>query len=380
MLDAPPEVAEQYRESVVIPALEAFEVSAPPLIAAELTTVLDDLIAGSDLPAVGVTVFTGSQILETAVAGVRRTGDATPVELTDKFSIGSNAKAMTATLVATYVDEGVVTWDTTVADIFDGALPEIHGDYADATLRQLLSHTAGINDELVSAAFVSFVDFDLSLTEQRLGLTEMTVTRPRDHAVGNYMYSNFGYTIVGAMLEELTGSPWEELVQTRVFDRLGMNSCGFYAPGTPGEVDQPWGHFDAIGGEAVDPGHAAAELPHVIAPAGLVHCNMADWATFLQSQLRGFRGSDSEIISPEAFVALQTPQAGSDYALGWVTNPYPKGPDVLYHQGSNLRFTAEVWLVPSENWGLLTVTNVGDALSEPLAKVGLDLFARRSSR
>ena len=276
---------------------------------AELGTVLDDLIAGTVLPAVGVTVFDGNQILETAVTGVRRRGDPTPVELTDKFSIGSNAKAMTATLVATYLDEGVISWETTVAEVYSDALPNLDNALAQVTFRQLLSHTSGLYDEL---AFLPLqeIDEDRPIIEQRFEVARISLTRPGQHPAGQYLYSNVGYTLVGAMLEELTGTPFEELVQARVFDALGMDSCGFYAPGTPGEVDQPWGHLDERGGEPIDPGHPESDFPHVLAPAGLVHCNMADWTLFLQSQLRGFQGSEGEIISPEAFVTLQNTAGG----------------------------------------------------------------------
>ena len=104
---------------------------------------------------------------------------------------------------------------------------------------------------------------------------------------------------------------------------------------------------------------------------------MADWTLFLQSQLRGFQGGEGEIISPEAFVALQTPPEGSDYALGWVTIPDPNGLVTMYHQGSNDRFTAEIWLIPAKNRGLLTVTNVGDGIATPpLQQVSQAMFAR----
>ena len=129
-LETPPHLADQYAGAVGIPALEAFKVSedsislaGTPPDGSELATLLDDLIAGTKLPAVGVTVFDGNQIIETAVAGVRRRGDPTLVELTDKFSIGSNAKAMTATLVATFVDEGLISWETTVAEVYADVFP-----------------------------------------------------------------------------------------------------------------------------------------------------------------------------------------------------------------------------------------------------------------
>ena len=375
-LQSPATLVEEYAESVLLPALEAFETGEiadswrilDDLDPADgdLQDLLDELIARTDLPALGVTVFDGETIIETAVSGVRRRGDPTPVEPTDLFHIGSNTKAMTATLGATFVDEGVISWETTVEEIFGDVFPDLDEGLAQVTFRQLLSHTAGFDVLEDERTFLPLLgtDDDLPVTERRFEIAETSLTQPAPHPAGRYEYSNVGYTIVGAMLEELTGTSWEDLVQTRLFDVLGMRSCGFYAPGAPGEVDQPWGHFDERGGEAIDPGDPNAELPHALAPAGLVHCSMSDWALFLQSQLRGFQGSATEIISPEAFVALQTPAESSDYALGWVAVEAPLG-FVITHNGSNQRFTSDVLLVPGENWGALVVTNLGAGMAAP---------------
>ncbi len=367
-LHASPTLIEEYVESVLLPALDAFSVDeiadthvVPPN--SDLQELLEALVAGSDLPALGVTVFDGERIIEASIIGVRRSGDPTPVEATDLFHIGSNTKAMTATLVATYVDEGVISWETTVEDIVGDEMSDLDDGLAQVTLRKLLSHTSGLDDEKAFAA-LSGIDDGVPVTEQRLEVATITLAQPAHHPAGEYMYSNVGYTIVGAMLEEITGASWEELIEARVFEVLGMDSCGFYAPGTPGEVDQPWGHADEREGQPLDPGDREADLPKAIAPAGLVHCNMSDWAIFLQSQLRGFQGSDTELISPDAFVALQTPADGSDYALGWGTIDAPNGL-VLTHNGSNHRFTSEAWLVPGEDLGVLVVTNLGVEMASP---------------
>ncbi len=378
-LHAPPTLVAEYLESVLLPALEAFEVGeiADTYDPADgdIQELLEDLIAGTELPALGVMVFDGEQIIESAVAGVRRRGEPTLVEPTDLFHIGSNTKAMTATLVATYVDDGLISWETTVEDVFGSSLPDLDEVLAQVTFRQLLSHTAGLNDE-EGFPPLGGIDDDRPVTEQRFEGAAITVTRPPHHPPGRYLYSNLGYTIVGAMLEELTGTPWEELVRARIFDALGMESCGFYAPGTPGELDQPWGHLDERGGQPVDPGDPEADLPQVIAPAGLVHCSMSDWALFLQSQLRGFQGSDAELISPDAFVALRTPPEGSQYALGWEAIEAPKGL-VITHDGSNHRFTSTAVLVPAENWGALVVTNLGKGWAFPTVGATVEAMISR---
>ena len=354
-----------------------------PLVATverrELGQLLDQLIDDTRLPAVGATIFTADHIIETDVAGVRRTGDPTPVEISDKFSIGSNAKAMTATLVATFVDDGAIGWDTTIGDIYGETIPDMDQTWAALTLHQLLTHTAGIDDEALFSQLMN-LDTDRPVTEQRRDAVTTITATALQRPPGDFAYSNIGYTIAGAIVEELTGTSWEDVIRTRVFDPLGMDSCGFFAPGTPGEVDQPWGHLDELDGLPMDPGDPDADLPAVLAPVGLIHCNMADWVRFLQSQLRGFQGSTTEFISAASLRAIQTPAQGSDYALGWLVAPGPGGAVTFYHHGSNHRFTAEVWLDPAADWGLITVTNIGETIADPpLATIDQAMFNRRNT-
>ena len=44
------------------------------------------------------------------------------------------------------------------------------------------------------------------------------------------------------MLEKITGKAYEALVNEKLFEPLHMDTAGFGPPGTPGQVDQPWGH------------------------------------------------------------------------------------------------------------------------------------------
>src|SRR5690606_14906599 len=84
------------------------------------------------------------------------------------------------------------------------------------------------------------------------------------------IYSNQGYAIAGVMLEKASGQTWEGLMQTMLFDPLGMTSAGFGAPATPGKVDQPWGHEPGLFGQKPVPPGPRADNPLAIAPAGAV--------------------------------------------------------------------------------------------------------------
>ncbi|MEL7239630.1 MAG: serine hydrolase domain-containing protein, partial [Planctomycetota bacterium] len=96
----------------------------------------------ADVPALGVAVFSDGQ-QRVFVAGSRPDNDAGEIERDDAFHIGSCTKAMTATLAAKYVEEGKLNWTTTLAEAVP-AVADDAGPLGDATLKQLLSHTAGL--------------------------------------------------------------------------------------------------------------------------------------------------------------------------------------------------------------------------------------------
>src|SRR5215204_6169241 len=89
-------------------------------------------------------VLRGERIIAQGVAGVRKSGTAERITIADQFHLGSNTKAMTATLVAMLVEEGRLNWTTTLGEVFAGAVKPMHPAWQKVTLRQVLAHRAGL--------------------------------------------------------------------------------------------------------------------------------------------------------------------------------------------------------------------------------------------
>jgi hypothetical protein len=136
-----------------------------------------------------------------------------------------------------------------------------------------------------------------------------------------------------------------------------MGSAGFGGVGTPGRLDQPWGH--GADGRPVSNYGPDADNPPVLGPAGRVHCTLADWAKFIADVLRGARG-EKALLDPATYRVLLTPPAGGDYAFGWLVADRDWGGGmVLTHTGSNTMNLAVAWLAPLRNFAVLVVTNQG---------------------
>ena len=93
-------------------------------------------------PALAVGIIQGDEMVAWGASGFRAAGDETPVSLNDKWHMGSNTKAMTAHLVAILVQEGVLRWDTTVAEVYSDLNPP--EGWSDVSILDLCRHRSGI--------------------------------------------------------------------------------------------------------------------------------------------------------------------------------------------------------------------------------------------
>jgi CubicO group peptidase (beta-lactamase class C family) len=160
--------------------------------------------------------------------------------------------------------------------------------------------------------------------------------------------------ILGAILEEKTGQAWEELIQRQLFKPLGMTTAGFGPPGTPGKVDQPWGHVIKNGKlEPLQFDNAA-----LMNPAGRVHCSISDWGKFVSLYLDP-EHSGPRILTAQTIRELTTPGQVGTYAGGWiVTKRSWAGGMTLTHAGSNTMWYCVVWAAPNRHFAVLSATNV----------------------
>jgi CubicO group peptidase (beta-lactamase class C family) len=162
------------------------------------------------------------------------------------------------------------------------------------------------------------------------------------------------------MIERVAKRPWEDLMREEIFKPLHMDSAGFGAPATPGQIDQPWGHHTEGDTLKPVPGGPNADNPPSIGPAGTVHCSLKDWAKFAEVHAEGEEHGWGN-LSPEYFVKLHTPPPGQDYAMGWgVASRSWAGGTALNHQGSNTSFFVDVWIAPKKHTVFLSATNAAN--------------------
>ncbi len=326
------------------------------------TRMLETIRVKHKLPALAAAVVVDGRIVMTNAVGFRRIGGEESVTVDDKFHLGSVTKSMTATVAAMLVEQGRISWTSTIGEAFSEFRTEIHPAYLGVTLEQLLSHRGGAPGDAPGDLWGKAWAAKGTPAEQRLAFVKGILARKPEAEPGTkYIYSNQGYAIAGVMLEKATGKSWEDLLRSKLFEPLGMTTAGFGAPASLGKVDQPWGHTKAplAGVEAVPPG-PRADNPLAISPAGAVHCSVGDLAKYAVFHMAGERG-ESQLLTEASFRKLHTAVAdNNNYALGWAVEnrPWANG-RALVHSGSNTMFYVVVWLAPEKNCAVIVASNIG---------------------
>src|SRR5688572_16040657 len=125
--------------SLVAMAGSRVAVSAP----SDLAAALEKIRVDAKLPALAAISIRDGKVSEQAAVGFRRSGKDEAVTVEDKWHIGSCTKSMTSTLAAMMVEQGRITWKTTVGEQFPELRSSMGEGWAGVTLEQLLAHRGG---------------------------------------------------------------------------------------------------------------------------------------------------------------------------------------------------------------------------------------------
>lgn len=265
---------------------------------------LADRMAHHHVPGVAVALIQQGELRWVEGWGTRRNGLDAPVSAATLFEAGSATKLLTAVLALRGVEQGWIGLD----DAVNNALTRWHvpdrGEWSGnaVTLRQLLSHTAGINrpDGLFSYEPGTAPTLQDVLNGQPPAINEAVAL---EAAPGiRHRYSNLGYLVVQQLLEDVTGLPYARLMAEQILDPLAMTGCGFEFPfGT------------SLQNRVADP-HTGDGEPgaHDLHPTALAHggllCSAEELGTFLAALLRSASIDAAGLLKPATLNAMLQPQ------------------------------------------------------------------------
>lgn len=347
---------------------------------AEERATLDEYVRGEmarwTVPGVAVGILRDGQ-RELHGYGLASIETEQPVRPETLFQIGSISKVYTATLIMQLVEEGKVALDEPVSTY----LPDLKLADAQAretiTLRHLLSHTSGLFGDY-------FDDFGLGDDALTRAIATFDTLRQQFAPGALWTYCNTGFALAGAIVERVTGQPFETAMRERLFKPLGLDRSFYFA-------HEAIVYPHAIGHNQLHPGadeHEVARrypLPRWVNAAGGIIANVNDLLTFAEFHLRDGVASDgTHLLSAESAQAMRVEQTraanfAEGYGLGWAlrTASGEEGVvQVVEHGGSTNGFQAKLVLAPTRNFAIAILTNSsrGSVLSEHVRAWALDSY------
>lgn len=302
----------------------------------DLSEKVENLRGKYNLPACAAAIVQKGKITAIGASGLRRTDRDVQVTIEDIWSIGSCTKSMTATVVGMLVDSGKVAWETRVP----AALPRFacNRGWREVTVWDLVTHRSGLGQVWFPENNPVFAP--LLPGEQREAFVRSLVSQPLPGPPGKSAYSNAGYTILGEVIERLSGENYEKMLRECIFKPLNLESAGFGAPAGVDRPNQPYGHRrkdDRL--LPVEP--SAQSISPLLAPAASVHMSLTDFARYA-----AWLGTNSPpLLKPETFARLHTPPEGDKYAGGiWKTEMPGIGGEAFCHTGTIGGFFAVMYI------------------------------------
>lgn len=288
----------------------------------------NDLISRTTIPSVVFSYITPDTCLY-GIAGVNNINDKKEVQLNDKYSLGSNTKAITALIAMKMVEEGIISLDTKLLDLIPSLKKKIKKTYRKITLGELLSHRAHVKSYMYEPDYIGFPEeLPDNLVEQREVFTEHVLNQEPLISEKSWNYSNAGYVIASHMMEVAAGKSYEELVAD-FMNKMGYDH--YFGLANREDGGAPSGHM--MEGEVwteIGPTHEYSGIPEMMSAAGMLSMNILDYAKLIQMQLKGLNGEET-YLSAES---MNTHHFGVEkYAYGWI-NAVQNGLKLSTHDGS----------------------------------------------
>jgi CubicO group peptidase (beta-lactamase class C family) len=274
------------------------------------------------------------------------------------FIIGSVAKSFTALAIMQLVEADKIDLDAPVQRYLPWFRVADEKASAEITVQHLLNHTSGISTKTGRSYQGDGDTSDTALEQAVRKLKSAELSAP----VGSkHQYSTINYSVLGLIVQTVAGQSYERYVQTRIFDPLQMrNSYTSEAAAQPQGLAT--GHNYWFG----RPRSAHEPYNRGLIPAGYLISSAEDMTHYLISQLNDGRYDGTSLLSPDGVdelhrPAVQTPEAGTSYGMGWFVGPRNDIP-AIYHQGETFNFHANVVLVPQSRRGVVVLVNAENSL------------------
>lgn len=311
-----------------------------------------------NIPEISYAVIDDKTIFEIAASGKHSIGLSDTATINDRFHIGSNTKAMTAFIIAKYVEKGKLRWTTKFFDLFPEWRTNSKSNYLNITLQDLLTHKAAIqpfqgdNDPKTP-------EFKGTNQEKRnqFGQFVLTLEPVKIDNKTPFIYSNAGYTLATLMLEKVAKKSWEQLVELIFNKDLNLN-IKLSWPENQKQKDT-WGHSFENGKLIPIPSTVDYHLDYT-EPSGDINITLTDYIKFIQLNIEGLSGKNN-YLKTETYKFIH--KGIENYSIGWY-NIYENNMELSTHSGTAGTYYTLVHIDRIENKAYIIFTNSFNAQTQ----------------
>lgn len=278
--------------------------------------------------------------------GLANKEDKIPYSADTVFDIGSITKQFTGAAILKLEMQGKLRTTDKISKYFK----DVPADKADITLHQLLTHSAGFVDGLGR-------DYE-KLTRDEL--IQKALASKLQYAPGEkHEYSNLGYSLLGAIIEMVTGKSYERYLRENLFKPAGMNKTGYMIP--------KWKREDlAVGYSRKDGSRWGTPVDHLWdkdgpfwnlrANGGLLSTaeDLYKWHLALEGEKVLSKAAKEKYYTPHI---AEEPGGSSFYGYGWVIQKTGRGTKVIWHNGGNPYFFADFRRYVDDDVVIILATN-----------------------
>lgn len=334
-----------------------------------------------DAPGIGIGIVVGDSLVFARGYGFRDYGKKLPYTPTTTQPIASNTKLFTAVAVGMLVEEGKLRWDEPIKQF----VPTIQFYDDDlnrsVTIRDMLSHRTGVTRH-------DFIWYKSSFTRRELW-DRLRYLEPSAPIRTKFLYNNLMFTAAGQAVEELSGQTWEQFVQQRIFNPLGMTRS------TLTIEDNLKGPEPAVPYSERRDSTVLYRQPYytaerAIAPAGAINSDVQDLSRWVIALINGGRVGGKQVIPAAALRETLVPSIalpnGALESFGWSENLNQyygmgrfassyRGHLLAMHGGDLPGFHSQIAIMPTDSIGVIVLV-IGDHVAPLYNGLTYDIFER----
>jgi CubicO group peptidase (beta-lactamase class C family) len=321
-------------------------------------------LAKLNIPGASIAVVRGDRVVFNKGFGKASVETGEPVRPEMLFRLGSTTKMFTATALVGLAVEGKIDLNAPIGKYISGLAPKI----SRLTANQLLSHTAGIRDD--APMYGSHDDSALGA-----GIHAWTDAWLFTDPGKIISYSNPGYWLAGYLSEVLTGKPYADAMEARVFQPLGMTRTTL-RPTMAMTYPLAQGH-EFVESKLRIARPAADNTASW--PAGSIFSNTQDLSRFVIAFMNEGRLDEKQALDPKVIALMSSPHSpipggSQSYGYGLTIREY-RGVHMVQHGGSRTGYGSDIRMVPAQHVAVIVQTNRSGATLPATAEKALELVA-----